>query len=86
MIQYAGCLWVVFSSLITVFTLYHLLRNQKAPADESNRFNAARLWWFALTREDKFAEALFLKVDEDGTEYYEPAFPWVRNDEWDNIK
>ena len=59
----------LFFTLIGMFTFYHLLRPQKAPADSSNRINAFRLWWFALTREDKFVE----------------RFPWLRNDEWDNV-
>lgn len=59
----------LFFTLIGMFTFYHLLRPQKAPADSSNRINAFRLWWFALTREDKFVE----------------HFPWLRNDEWDNV-
>lgn len=59
----------LFFTLIGMFTFYHLLRPQKPPADSSNRVNAFRLWWFALTREDKFVE----------------GFPWLRNDEWDNV-
>ena len=46
-----------------------LIRKQKKPANESNRLNHARLVWFALTREDKFVE----------------LFPWLKNDEWENI-
>jgi hypothetical protein len=59
----------VFFTLVGVFTFYHLLRPQKSPADKSNRINAIRLWWFALTREDKFVD----------------VFPWLKNDEWDNV-
>lgn len=54
---------------IGMFTFYNWVRPQKEPADESNRINAIRLWWFALTREDKFVG----------------IFPWLKNDEWDNV-
>jgi hypothetical protein len=33
------------------------------------RINHIRLWWFALTREDKFTG----------------QFPWLTRDEWDNM-
>jgi len=59
----------VFFTLVGIFTFYHILRPQKAPADKSNRINKFRLWWFALTREDKFAD----------------GFPWLKNDEWENV-
>lgn len=59
----------VIPSLIGAFTIYHWVRPQRSPADESNRINAIRLWWFALTREELF-------VDQ---------FPWLRNDELDNV-
>jgi len=68
-LQFILTLAGVFFTLIGLFTFYHLLRPQKAPADSSNRINKFRLWWFALTREDKFAE----------------RFAWLRNDEWDNV-
>lgn len=54
---------------IGMLTFWHWARPQKAPADESNRINAIRLWWFALTREDKFVD----------------TFPWLKNDEWNNV-
>lgn len=52
-----------------LFTAYHLLRPQRAPADVSNRINAIRLWWFALTREDEFVG----------------FYPWLRRDESENV-
>jgi len=58
-----------FPFLIGVFTLYHLFRSQHAPADVSNRINAIRLWWFALTREEMFVG----------------FFPWLTRDEKENI-
>lgn len=60
---------LMFPALIGLFTLYHLLRSGKPPADVSNRINHIRLWWFALTREDRFVG----------------QFPWLRNDEWENF-
>lgn len=59
----------LFLTLLGAFTLFHILRPQKSPADSSNRINKVRLWWFALTREDKFVD----------------GFPWLKNDEWENI-
>lgn len=56
-------------SLVGVFTFYHLLRSKKSPADTSNRINHIRLWWFALTREEKFVG----------------QFPWLKRDEWENV-
>lgn len=60
----------LFLTLIGLFTVYHLVRPQKSPADTSNRINAIRLWWFALTREDLFVD----------------RFPWLKNDELENVK
>ncbi len=56
--------------VVGLFTFYHLLRSKHHPADSSNRINHIRLWWFALTREDKF-------VDQ---------FTWLKSDEWENLK
>jgi len=58
------------TTLLGTFTLWHLLRPKKPPADASNRINHIRLWWFALTREDKFVG----------------QFPWLKNDEWENLR
>lgn len=58
------------ATLLGIFTLWHLLRPKKAPADASNRINHIRLWWFSLTRE-------YLFVD---------LFPWLKRDELDNTK
>ena len=60
---------LAFPALIGLFTLYHLLRPQHAPADVSNRINAIRLWWWALTREEEFVE----------------QYPWLENDEHENV-
>lgn len=55
-------------ALVGAFTFYHWFRPQHWPADESNRINAIRLWWFALTHEELFVE----------------LFPWLEHDELDN--
>lgn len=60
----------VTPTLLGLFTLWHLLRPKKAPADASNRINHIRLWWFALTREELFVD----------------LFPWLKRDELDNTK
>ena len=53
-----------------LFVIFHIARPQKKPADVSNRINKVRLLWFALTREDLFT----------------PIFPWLQNDELENVK
>ena len=55
---------------IGLFVMWHIMRPQKSPADNSNRINKIRLFWFALTREELFVD----------------TFPWLKNDELDNIK
>jgi len=54
---------------IGMLTIYHWFRPQRPPADTSNRINAIRLWWFALTRQEMFV----------------PLFPWLARDEKDNV-
>lgn len=61
--------FTILPAIVGLFTLFHLFRGSKSPADKSNRINKVRLWWFALTREDKFVD----------------LFPWLKNDEWENI-
>lgn len=60
----------MFPLLIGLLTIFHWVRPQHAPADTSNRINAIRLWWFALTREELFVD----------------KFPWLKQDELDNVK
>lgn len=57
-------------SLLGLLICWHIARPQRSPADTSNRINKVRLIWFALTREE-----LFL-----------PIFPWLANDEHDNVR
>lgn len=66
LLQCVGILGLLFS----LFVAFHIIRPQKAPADESNRINKIRLLWFALTRENLFVG----------------SHPWLKNDELDNIK
>lgn len=57
-------------SLFGLAMIYHVfIRGKHSPADKSNRINHLRLVWFALTREEEFVE----------------LFPWLKNDEWENI-
>ena len=61
--------FMIVPALVGLFTFYHWFREQKSPADASNRINGIRLWWFALTREDLF-------VDDH---------KWLGHDEMDNL-
>jgi hypothetical protein len=60
---------LIIPGLIGLFTIYHWLRPQHPPADTSNRINAIRLWWFALTKEEDFVS----------------LYPWLKGDEGDNV-
>lgn len=61
--------FTILPALLGLFVLFHLFRGNKLPADKSNRINKIRLFWFALTREDKFVD----------------TFDWLKYDEWENI-
>lgn len=61
---------LLLPAAVGLFTMYHIFRSNKPPADRSNRIAHIRLWWFALTREDLFVE----------------LFPWLKNDELENTK
>lgn len=56
-------------ALLGLFIVFHVARPQRSPADTSNRINKVRLIWFALTREELFAE----------------VFPWLKRDELKNV-
>jgi hypothetical protein len=56
--------------LIGLLVIYHTVREQKPPADTSNRINKIRLVWFAITREDLFVNSQ----------------PWLKNDEYKNVR
>lgn len=53
-----------------LFIIFHVARPQHQPADTTNRINKIRLLWFVLTREELFV----------GT------FPWLKNDELENVQ
>lgn len=61
--------FVLLPAALGLFVLYHIARPQHRPADVSNRINKIRLLWFALTREELFVD----------------TFPWLYNDELDNV-
>lgn len=54
---------------IGLFVLFHIFRPQRNPADTTNRINKIRLLWFVLTREELFVD----------------TFPWLKNDELENV-
>lgn len=56
-------------TLLGIFTVYCWFKPRRLPADDSNVINMIRIWWFALTRPDKFVD----------------VFPWLKRDEWDNV-
>ena len=56
--------------LIGMFIFIQLIRSKKSPMDKSNRINHIRLIWFALTRPELFVA----------------EFPWLKQDELDNLK
>lgn len=60
----------LFVTGLGLLVLFHVIRPQKAPADESNRINKLRLIWFAMKHEDKFVD----------------LFPWLKEDEMDQLK
>ena len=60
----------LFATGLGLLVLFHVIRPQKAPADESNRINKLRLIWFAMKHEDKFVD----------------LFPWLKEDEMDQLK
>jgi hypothetical protein len=60
----------LIATLIGVVTLVQFARNKLPPADESNRINHIRLWWFVITRPELFVD----------------SFPWLKNDEYNNVK
>lgn len=66
----ALCFAGVLVTLFGAWVLVMLGKSLRAPADTSNRINRVRLFWFALTRPELFVG----------------AFPWLKNDELDNVK
>lgn len=64
------CMSASIPFLFGSWVLVTLARPLKKPADTSNRINRIRLFWFALTRPELFAD----------------KFPWMQRDELDNVK
>lgn len=62
-------LMILPTALGSLMLFHTLVRPKTPPADTSNRINHLRLVWFAMTREDKFAD----------------QFPWMKKDEWNNV-
>jgi len=64
------CAFMALPSVLGLLVIFHVfVRSKNPPADTSNRINHFRLVWFALTR-----EGLFVGL-----------FPWLKNDEYDNV-
>jgi len=64
-------IFMLAPAALGMLVFFHVfIRDKKSPADKSNRINHFRLVWFALTREEMFVK----------------MFPWMKNDELDNIK
>lgn len=62
---------LIIPAMLGLVMIYHTFIRQKTPpADETNRINHIRLVWFALSREELFVD----------------KFPWLKNDEMDNLK
>ncbi len=60
-----------FATLIGLVTIvFVFVKGKKDPMDSSNRINHIRLWWFVLSRPELFTK----------------EFPWLKNDELDNMK
>jgi hypothetical protein len=57
-------------AMLGIYTLVCIFKAKRLPMDTSNRINHIRLWWFVLTRPELFVEFM----------------PWLKNDEYDNIK
>jgi len=73
MIIFLLCLVCLFitPTIFGFLVIFHVfIRKKNEPADKSNRVNHLRLVWFALTREELFV----------------PLFPWLKNDEYENVK
>lgn len=60
----------ILVSLLGLITIVQFVKAKRAPMDSSNRINHIRLWWFVLTRPELFAD----------------KFPWLKNDELENLK
>lgn len=69
MLDFLLKMFVLLPAALGLFVLWHVFRPQHPPTDRTNRINKIRLLWFALTREELFVG----------------KFPWLMNDELDNV-
>ncbi len=60
----------IFPLLIGLMTVFSWCLPIKAPADQSNRINRIRLWWWAISAPHRFVA----------------NFDWLYGDEVDNLK
>jgi hypothetical protein len=85
-----GGIFVMAMGLISSFALFFRL---KAPADQSNRFNRLRLWWFWASAPHRFVDFypeksmwwIFKEIILRPETFVE-IFPWMTGDEKDNLK
>ncbi len=66
---YTLALFMLPFSILGLVVLAQIVRTPPPPVDESNVINRIRLVWFALTRQNLFVG----------------LFPWLKNDELDNL-
>ena len=75
-----------FVTLVGLLVLVQIfLIRKREPMDASNRINHLRLVWFALKSPHKFTDLYFESTDEHGEAYIELAFPWLTEDEGENV-
>ena len=60
----------IFVLVIGIMTVFSWALPIKSPADNSNRINRVRLWWFAISAPHRFLK----------------CFPWMGGDEVDNLR
>ena len=60
----------IFTQLIGIMTVASWSLRIKAPADQSNRINRVRLWWYAISAPHRSIK----------------SFYWLQGDETDNLK
>lgn len=80
-----------------LYVCWHVLRNQTAPADTSNRINKIRLLWFAWTRSQMLCRnagvvykgrfPTFMRALRFENEFAakQPGLEWLRRDEAENV-
>jgi hypothetical protein len=90
-------IYVLICIIASPYIFYSIARPQQLPCDESNRINKIRLFWFACTRSELFRSSLNHDVDSftgriklvyralSKEKYFVVVFPWLANDEFDNI-